>query len=63
MSMASALEAARIMRGQARNKGPRKRTAPDFLIGAHAITQANALLTTDAGFYRQYFAGLAVGAP
>ena len=63
MSMDSALEAARIMRGYARNKGPRERTAPDFLIGAHAIKQADALLTTDAGFFRHYFEGLDVIAP
>ena len=63
MSMDTALEAARIMRGYARNKGPRERTAPDFLIGAHAIKQAEALLTTDAGFFRHYFGGLKVIAP
>ena len=63
MSMGTALEAARIMRGYARNKGPRERTAPDFLIGAHAIKQAGALLTTDAGFFRHYFEGLNVVAP
>lgn len=63
MSMEAALEAARIMRGYARNKGPRERTAPDFLIGAHAIQQADALLTTDAGFFRHYFGNLSVIAP
>ncbi len=63
LSIAAALEAARIMRGYARNKGPRERTAPDFLIGAHAIKQADALLTTDAGFFRHYFAGLTVITP
>ena len=63
MSMGTALEAARIMRGYARNKGPRERTAPDFLIGAHAIKQADALLTTDAGFFRHYFEDLNVTAP
>lgn len=63
LSMEAALEAARIMRGYARNKGPRERTAPDFLIGAHAIKQADALLTTDAGFFRHYFEGLSVIAP
>ena len=63
MSMDSALEAARIMRGYARNKGPRERTAPDFLIGAHAIKQADALLTIDAGFFRHYFEGLDIIAP
>lgn len=63
LTMEAALEAARIMRGYARNKGPRERVAPDFLIGAHAIQQANALLTTDAGFFRHYFAALNVITP
>ena len=58
-----ALEAARIMRGYAKNKAPRERTASDFLIGAHAIRQADALLTTDAGFFRDYFEGLSVLVP
>jgi len=63
LTMESALQAARIMRGYARNKGPRERVAPDFLIGAHAMQQANALLTTDAGFFRNYFENLNVIAP
>lgn len=54
---------ARIMRSYARNKGPRERVAPDFLIGAHALVQADALLTTDAGFFRHYFEGLNVVSP
>lgn len=63
LNMASALDAARIMRSYARNKGPRERVAPDFLIGAHALQQADALLTCDGGFYRHYFAGLTVITP
>ena len=63
LNMDAALEAARIMRGYARNKGPRERVAPDFLIGAHAMRQADALLTCDAGFYRHYFDGLTVVTP
>ena len=63
LSIDAALEAARIMRGYARNKGPRERVAPDFLIGAHALRQANALLTTDAGFFRNYFDALVVVTP
>lgn len=63
LNMESALDAARIMRGYARNKGPRERVAPDFLIGAHAAKQADVLLTTDAGFFRQYFEGLIVVTP
>jgi predicted nucleic acid-binding protein len=62
-SLDAALEAARIMRTYARNKGPRERVAPDFLIGAHAMQQADALLTCDAGFFRNYFNGRAVSTP
>ena len=63
MSDATALGAADIMRSYARNKGPRERVAPDFLIGAHAMHQCGALLTTDGGFFRHYFKGLKVLAP
>ena len=63
LDMSSAMEAARIMREYARNQGPRLRVAPDFLIGAHASEQADALLTTDAGFFRQYFNKLKVLTP
>jgi predicted nucleic acid-binding protein len=63
LTMSCALEAARIMRGYARNKGPRERVAPDFLIGAHAICQTDALITSDAGFFRHYFEGLSVITP
>ena len=63
LDMASAMEAARIMREYASNQGPRLRVAPDFLIGAHASQQADALLSTDAGFFRQYFKKLKVLTP
>ena len=63
IDLPSAVEAARIMREYARNKGSRERVAPDFLIGAHASQQADALLTTDAGFFRQYFKKLNVVTP
>jgi len=51
------------MRACARNKGRRECTASDLLTGAHAIKQTDALMTTDAGFYRHYFEGLKVIAP
>ena len=63
IDLPSAVEAARIMREYARNKGSRERVAPDFLIGTHASQQADALLTTDAGFFRQYFQKLNVVTP
>ncbi len=41
----------------------RERVVADFLIGAHARIQAEALLTRDRGFYRKYFRGLRVIEP
>ncbi len=35
----------------------------DFLIGAHALMQCDALITRDAGFFRDYFKGLNVIEP
>ncbi len=63
MTVDTAIGAARIMRAYARNAGPRERVAPDFPIGAHALRQADALLSTDAGFFRHYFKGLTVVTP
>jgi hypothetical protein len=55
-----ALQAADIMRQYAKNKGDKSRIAADFLIGAHAMTHANQLLTADTGFMRQYFKPLKI---
>ena len=43
--------------------GPRDRMVPDFLVGAHALTQADQLLTRDRGFYRRYFGDLTIVDP
>ena len=40
-----------------------RRTIPDFLIGAHALLQCRGLITSDQGFFRDYFKGLKVIVP
>ncbi|CAN5521682.1 type II toxin-antitoxin system VapC family toxin [soil metagenome] len=43
--------------------GPRTSLIPDFLIGAHALRQADGLLTPDRGYLRRYFTGLQIEQP
>jgi len=51
-------------RMRAAGKSPiTSRTVPDFLVGAHALLQCSALITRDAGFFRDYFKGLKVIVP
>lgn len=46
-----------------RGGGPRDRVVADLLIGAHALEQADQLLTRDRGFHRQAFAALSIVDP
>lgn len=43
-----------------RDLTPRQHVAADFVIGGHAATDADALVTFDASFYETYFPALSV---
>lgn len=45
------------------NKGKSRRVMPDFMVAAHALTFADALLTRDRGYYRDYFKKLKIVDP
>jgi predicted nucleic acid-binding protein len=58
----SALRAGEMQRRQ-RQRGATTRPISDFLTGAHALLQCDALLTFDAEFHRDYFKGLKLIVP
>ena len=59
----TAFEAGLAWKAYRKRGGTRTRVAADFLIGAHALLQADRLLTRDFGFYRAYFKRLSVFDP
>ena len=63
LTMEAALEAGIAWRAYRERGGARTRVTADFLIGAHALCQADQLLSRDRGFYRNYFKGLSVVDP
>jgi predicted nucleic acid-binding protein len=60
ISFDSALTASTLMHEYGMNRGSKSRMAADFLIGAHAMLQADCLITRDNGFFRDYFKGLKI---
>lgn len=59
----SAVRAGEMQRRYRQRGGTPQRTAPDFLVGAHALLQCSALVTRDDKFFRDFFKGLKLIVP
>ena len=55
--------AGRIFRQYRKEGGPRITILPDFLVAAHASTQADSLATDDRGYLRVYFPQIRILSP
>ncbi len=59
----ASLLAGKIFRTYRSEGGPRTTILPDFLVAAHAATQADWLATEDRGYLRRYFPNLRLLSP
>ena len=59
----ASLLAGKIFRAYRSEGGPRTTILPDFLVAAHAATQAGSLATEDRGYLRRYFPSVRLLSP
>ena len=59
----AAVRAGEMQRRYRSRGAARARTVADFIVGAHALLQCQALISRDAAFYRDWFKGLKVIEP
>ena len=59
----ASLLAGKLFRTYRNEGGPRKTILPDFLVAAHAATQADSLATEDRGYLQRYFPALRLLTP
>ena len=60
IELKTALAASSAWKAYRSRGGQRESVVADFLIGAHALSQAERLLTRDRGFYRTHFSRLKI---
>ena len=59
-SKTTLFEAGQVFSSYRQAGGVRTTMVPDFLIGAHALTQAQQLASADRGYLQKHFSGLKV---
>lgn len=63
IKLSAAVRAGEMQKRYRDRHGCYPRVLPDFLVGAHALVQCDALLTYDGDFVRDYFKGLRLIVP
>lgn len=60
ITVEASLLAGEIFSHYRKHGGPRQLLIPDFIIGAHAKVQTDALISLDRGYFRKYFNNLKI---